>query len=1424
MATESALALALSIELFMNTFFPNTNDGKGGQKLQWTLDTFKPFGICGSNEDTIDIPVQKDSPDRPWKVDLGVLEAVMSLWMASINIGTEAKNKKVIEESSAKNTGAGGRGTQDWRRGTAGNELKYKFCRILGNNCKDGLLKRDLSWWVDELLADQSDRYTNDDQAQATGQQDEVDIIIGFNGKQAAEDERQLTVIGNGYLPVILAQHLFTSFMWAVVDDLPEDCLRKGERDVEIINSHKFVPRDLQDTWYLPSLRHRQLTTIIQKMEKYGLGSMNDILLSMIPALSYRDRLPNEEILSLVPLNVERGWVETTRCYNSLLQTSIGVTSKENFAFAVVVRTMDFLHMAFDPYQTVDSSPEGELWSAFSDLVRELDKFKHVVACLALVYELQRRREGFKSMFKFVTIQEQGLSGENSPSETIQDSASTTVRKTETLLSLEKDPEFSVEELKVLEKAVLKFSEAHLRVFRTIVPNNRRSAQITRKGDDRTVSQGHKNTMNNTKEDVQKKDIFGWTAVHYACFAPSESDIRGQVFKAAQPREQSKEPLHELLDKLGRSPVHVAIIADDTGNTLRKILEIIGSESITHKVINAGKDGLTPLHLAAKANSSECLKVLLGKSSPQKTNRRGRSHGRRDEGRPKIWAEPEIWAKLDIWNRGTLHLAAKQGNGESISMILSEKGAGPGALDKFGKSPLIYLFGRLSTPDSAVKEELFDILVELVKATNRLGYRDENGKTIFHLAAQFPAIDLLGKLREKLDGWEEGINSKDNNGRTPLHEAVIALAGYRATLHGEAIAVDEDRAFFFMEGLADGKTPRLDLEGDKEGVTVLMSACSGGLVKTVRRILELDKSTTDNADASGRTALHYAATATGLLETTQRTIIQGLIEHMKASSITACDSKGRTALHDAIDRNLDQVALLLLDGEYHYQSTADEEGDSLLVTACKQGCRKAAERILKRWPQLLNEPDSMYGETPLAFACENGRTELVKMLLHHPDIDPNKPASGWGSLTPLHIAIICSRNIKIVQQLINHKAIDIGATDDMGTTPFEVAVAIDEVKIVELLLSKASIPQLQSLKALCDSDNAEMSRLLDKCINQLKEDELSGEDLIELIGVSVESLALGMPRNRLLAICLTRAMKQNEWDGDTREKLKRKLPCHMAARIGELKIIRQALSRSDDLVQGDEVDSDNWNWVDYARKYGRQWHDADEQTLKTFDRDLNDLASEYLRKEGGWPDPLVPTTLRFKEGLNEVVATTACVDHPGGCSRMIGIQVLLKSHPDFQFLRLATDHPVSPIERTAYFEIEIMQESPSMLVGLGFCLDNKPRDEMPGFDTGSWAFHGDDGIVFLEGRDITTGDLGLKSVFRVGDIVGCGMDTESGDFFCVRNGNRLNLGDISFDTRKFTYSKLYPCIGVGMENDSVGLQIRVNLGSDKHPFKYQVPR
>lgn len=129
---------------------------------------------------------------------------------------------------------------------------------------------------------------------------------------------------------------------------------------------------------------------------------------------------------------------------------------------------------------------------------------------------------------------------------------------------------------------------------------------------------------------------------------------------------------------------------------------------------------------------------------------------------------------------------------------------------------------------------------------------------------------------------------------------------------------------------------------------------------------------------------------------------------------------------------------------------------------------------------------------------------------------------------------------------------------------------------------------------------------------------------------------------------------------------------------------------------------------------------------------------------------------------------------------------------------------------------------------------------MPGWDPGSWGYHGDDGCFFNESGS----GKGYGPTFDEGDIIGCGVNFERETAFFTKNGEMLGRQDqlaIQYSPYLVSYyilelkvanfksfcaigdafdnirGKLYPM--VGFDTEMTGAHISVNFG--EKDFRFQ---
>ncbi|KAJ1669976.1 hypothetical protein GGF44_002527, partial [Coemansia sp. RSA 1694] len=125
-----------------------------------------------------------------------------------------------------------------------------------------------------------------------------------------------------------------------------------------------------------------------------------------------------------------------------------------------------------------------------------------------------------------------------------------------------------------------------------------------------------------------------------------------------------------------------------------------------------------------------------------------------------------------------------------------------------------------------------------------------------------------------------------------------------------------------------------------------------------------------------------------------------------------------------------------------------------------------------------------------------------------------------------------------------------------------------------------------------------------------------------------------------------------------------------------------------------------------------------------------------------------------------------------------------------------------------YFEVLIKSRGQSGYIGVGLSQGHVSVHRLPGWDAGSWGYHGDDGNSFDgDGRGSKYGPG-----FTTGDTVGCGIDFMKRRVFFTRNGFFLGYAFGSIDTTK----DLFPCVGMR----TLGEHVRANFG--RRPFVFDI--
>ncbi|KIL85875.1 serine threonine-protein phosphatase 6 regulatory ankyrin repeat subunit a [Fusarium avenaceum] len=1367
-ASRPALALARSIERFLDEFLPdglpsskeaaavnaesvaghppqNATPGYGKtllpdisecpdeyERIEWKI----PLSRSDTGPKTevklllTRKPAQKGGTRR-WMADLAGIEAVLSLWMAYL----EARNS--VQDSK----------TADWRRAGVASNVDYR--RILGKK-GDGVLKRDISWWVNnpEIYTEEetqeeehpdTENSTAKDPAAEDDRSNEVKITIGFIGSSTGSGPTELKPsqlllqYSNADLATLSAQHLFTSFMWTIGKYIPRQAFHQGTfnigENVKVQSSRMFDLHSNVGKLSGRKLSNVNLTRFVTYAEKQGLGTADEILLCIIPTFSLHDRLPNDVVLGCDQPELKlpgslRSKDQACAKYSYFLDwihSKKGGSLEEYISRAAVARTVEYIYLlALDLTNNEASAAPESKPDSRSDVGESTS-------------DAGWERSGSSPI------------SSDSPPGTGGDSEADNISSSDHAIDWSRKRRFPKELTTLLELLSGPFSD----ILRKLLPFYK--------------MQGREKTIVNF-----------FTICLGSCVDPTWSD---------------QEPSQDFKDQIGFTYLHRKVT--NVGDGRFDLESILVKEGMARDIF-----GWTPFHYAAARadlrfpdinEDSACVETLLEvarfgteievdvwKQSPIHTALVNHSY---DCPKEKKLLGAEIllthWDKFKAQHgdkQSVLHLAISFLDfGELFDLIKMLE-----AHDK--KQPNVDLVNRYrDTPlHLAVRDKRPDLVRCLVRFGASPSFKNDSQISPMMLACDSGDLSLVRYVSQarKYEGSET-----DGQGRTALHHAIL----------NKKWSVDDCAQ---VAKILAGVMANVDAL-DQEHCSPLHYAADT-CNSVAFSILRESKANIELTDKSGRNMLHHAVVSDDRSPgCSRKDLIDLICEDISPAAIDARDTNGDTPLHLAVNFDNDDTVLLILSKNANLQ-IGDCSGMTPFMKAC--GSNRCLEFIKYTVEQSnilesnadksqpvtkdgsnnnsyrdgtevkfakscvnphfkdfdVNKVDSRYGESALAWACETGSVEAVEILLLAKAVSFSIQATKFHGYTPLHLALHRD-NHDIVQRLVADPRVvsSLGIADDNGLTPIDFAIRKSNESCLLQLLKHNNV-------GLQRFSSSQLEEIMDK----YRENE-------------------------------SWAMAWHEWLMRVKAGEHISFPVHSLAKIGRRKEVEELLQFH---MDASELDEDKWTPADVA-----QWYDHVD--LMHYLRD-KEFKGDFIRHAYRWPSTF------FDLYENSTLETMTCPNTNPSLKLKLDVKIPETNSVDDQSCYIRTKEAIPPTTKDFYFQVELVHFPESKVIAIGFCQSKVEKNRVPGWDKGTWAYHSDDGGLFIE-TDWSTVNHD-EAICKQGDVMGVGLSMETGGFYCTRNGKEIEPRN-AFDGQNFRIGKLYPCIGIRNARSGDKFRVLVTL-------------
>lgn len=610
-------------------------------------------------------------------------------------------------------------------------------------------------------------------------------------------------------------------------------------------------------------LENETLNQLAKNVQETGLCTIDDTLLSIVPALCYHQLLQPWDIAmdfvtkGLRPADVmlQGKWDQVVSICGRLLNKYSGLGAKDPMFLQVTALVLETLHIVVD---NLFHLKDQELDSVGTIQLHALQQAR---ASLERILEQQFPRSDSRTLDHFAMLYRFQLRfnpdvwskfniTEGSLLDTMKDGNQTrdTLHRVygyfeqpqsfEYLRFISVDEENLQMEMRKVKRHLLPgYSAAEWRDVLGWTPLH----YVVRSGDLEAMKAWY---HLNGKSGVKLPDVSGKTPFYNACEGFGSIDENHSFNEAQdviQPLISAEDSKIQARD--GRYMLHHAAI---TGNYL--ICQLLLQYQADVEV----EDGFRqrPIHLAAFGGSSVVLNCLLN-----------------------VGANVEA---QDSWGRTAQHLAALRGHGNVIQQLHEASHSLIEVNDEAGRTPLFLaaLGGHVDVTEQLLQLQREDDEQE----------RDCNGRTPMHLAAVRGHSDVVARLVLLRGSW---MRVQDEDGRTPLHLA--ALEGHGNVIRQLQLQCEDEVQ-----------------ERDHNGRTPIHLAALRGHSDVVTQLVLLRGSWMWAQDEDGRTPLHLAALEGHELVTEEllklsRGQISRIQDHHWETALELAKLKGHSKIVEILD-------------------------------------------------------------------------------------------------------------------------------------------------------------------------------------------------------------------------------------------------------------------------------------------------------------------------------------------------------------------------------------------------------------------------------------------------------------------------------------------------------------------------------------------